>query len=165
MPDFKQSIILGGLVSGLLSTSYLGFINWLCCMGVLVGAIVAVWHYTDTNTLTIPTGQGAKLGAFSALIGLLISTVLNFILIKAGINHETAFSEFILNSFGSQMPPEQVEAMEEAMNQEKTIATYAQAIGIGSILFAIFGAIGGAIAAKMFKKGGDEAASDAINDL
>jgi len=166
MPDSKQSIILGGLVSGLLSTSYLSFINWICCMGVIAGAIVAVWHYTDTNELTIPTGQGAKMGVFAALIGLLVATVLNFILMKAGINHETALSEFIINKFGDQMPPEQLEAIEAAMTKEKTILDYVKAIGMGAVAFSAFGAMAGAIAAKMFKKGGDETTSnDSINDL
>ena len=135
-------------------------------MGVIAGAIVAVWHYTDTNELTIPTGQGAKMGVFAALIGLLVATVLNFILMKAGINHETAFSEFIINKFGDQMPPEQLEAIEEAMTKEKTILDYVKAIGMGAVAFSAFGAMAGAIAAKMFKKGGDEPTSnDSINDL
>ncbi|MDA1029497.1 MAG: hypothetical protein O3B41_10670 [Bacteroidetes bacterium] len=164
MPDTKQSIILGGLVAGLLSTSYLGIIT--CCLGVVVGAVVAVWHYTDTNELTVPTGHGAKIGAFAALIGLLIATVLNFILMQAGINHETAWVEFMISKFGDQMPPEQLEAMEAAMTKEKTFVDYAQGIGISSIVSGLFGAIGGAIAAKMFKKGGDEVTSfDSINDL
>ena len=58
MPDKQQSIILGGIVAGILSTSYLGFLNLLCCMGIIIGALVAVWHYTDTHELTIPSGTG-----------------------------------------------------------------------------------------------------------
>lgn len=166
MPDNKQSIILGGLVTGLLSTSYLGYINFICCLGILAGALVAVWHYTDTHELTIPTGKGATMGIMAALFGLLISTVLNYVLVKAGINHETAFTEFILNMFGDSMPPEQVEAMEAQMEQEKTALQYLLGIGGGVIVSSIFGAIGGSIGAKMFKKGGDEPMdSDIIEEL
>ncbi|NQV74160.1 hypothetical protein HQ496_13660 [bacterium] len=166
MPDSKQSIILGGIVTGLLGTSYLGLINFICCMGVLIGAVVTVWHYTDTNELTITGGHGAKLGVSAALIGLAIAFVLNFILVKMGINHETAINDFIIAKLGDSMPPEQIEAMQAAGLKEKTILDYLQALGIGAVAYSAFGAIGGGIASKMFKKGGDEPSiEDSINDL
>lgn len=166
MPDAKQSFILGGLITGLLSTSYLGYINMLCCLGVLIGAVVTIWHYTDTNELTISTGTGAKYGVFSALIGLGIAFVLNLILMKMGINHETAINDFIIAKFGDNMPPEQIEAMEAAANQTKTAVDYVKGLAIGSLAFSAFGAIGGAIGAKMFKKGGDEPTdASTLNEL
>jgi hypothetical protein len=138
----------------------------LCCMGVLIGAVVAVWHYTDTNELTIPTGKGATMGIMAALSGLLIATVLNIILVKIGINHETAINEFVINRFGDILPPEQIEAMEAEMLKEKTLLDYVKSVGFGALAFTAFGAIGGAIASKMFKKGGDEpTANDSIDDL
>jgi len=166
MPDSKQSIILGGIVTGILSTSYLGFINWLCCLGVIIGALVTVWHYTDTNEITIPTGKGATLGISGALVGLVIATIMNFILVKAGINADTAVQEFFINKFGDQMPPEQLESMEAEIMRDKTILDYVKGLAIGGLTFTAFGAIGGAIGAKMFKKGGDEPSiDDTLEDL
>lgn len=156
MPDTKQSIILGALVSGILSTSYLSYINLLCCMGVIAGALVTVWHYTDTNELTISGGKGAGMGTLAALGGGVISLVLNLILIKAGIRHDLAFSEFIINRMGDSMPPEQLEAMELAMEADFAIGPFLLNAIFGFALSAAFGAAGGAIGAKLFKKGGDE---------
>ena len=96
MPDSKQSILLGALVTGLLSTSYLSYINLLCCLGVIAGALVAVWHYTDTNELTIPTGKGAGLGAMAAMGGTVIAVVLNLVLLQMGIRHDLAAVEFMV---------------------------------------------------------------------
>ena len=155
MPDKQQSIILGGIVAGILSTSSLGFLNFLCCMGIIIGALVAVWHYTDTHELTIPSGTGATIGVMVGIVAVVISFVLNLILIKAGINHETAVNEFILNTWGDSMPPEQIEGIESQMNAEKGIVEYVLGIGIGLVFSSVFGAIGGGIGAKMFKKGGD----------
>ena len=138
----------------------------ICCLGVLIGAVVTVWHYTDTNELTISSGNGAKLGVFSALFGLVIATVLNLILLKVGINHETAINDFIIAKFGDTMPPEQLEAMQAASTAEKTFMDYVKGFAFGVVVFSAFGAIGGAIGAKMFKKGGDEpTASDSIDEL
>lgn len=162
MPSKQQSIILGGLVAGLLSTSYLGFINVLCCAGVLAGAMVAVWHYTSTNELTLSGGQGATLGLQAALLGWVVAFVLNFVLMSAGLRHDLAIAEFFLNNMGDSMPPESVEEMERQIDTPFTLGWYLKttlmsvngAIGIG--LSALFGAIGGAIGASAFKNGPEE---------
>jgi hypothetical protein len=153
MPSKKQSVILGGIVAGLLSTSYLGLINLLCCLGVVVGGMVAVWHYTDMNKLTIPAGQGAVMGLLAGLIGALISLVLNYILIEMGIRSDQAISQFFLNQFGSNMPPEQYDAMVEQMNADVTLASYLTNGLFAAIISLVFGSIGGAIGAAVFKKG------------
>ncbi len=156
MPDKKQSLLMGALVAGILSTSYLSLINLLCCMGVIAGAMVAVWHYTDTNELTIPTGTGAGMGAMAAIGGGVISMILNLVLIQAGIRHDVAMTEFILNTWGSSMPPEQIEAMEAQIEADFEFGAYFLNALLGFVISAVFGAIGGAIGAKVFKKGGDE---------
>ncbi|QXD16369.1 DUF4199 family protein [Rhodocaloribacter litoris] len=157
MPSKNQSILLGGLVVGLLSTSYLGLINMLCCAGVLIGAVVAVWHYTSTYELTIPAGEGATIGALAALIGGLISLVLNFVLMKIGIRHDLVISQFMLERFGEGMPPEQYEQIREQMSQPVTLGSYLKQAWYGAVLIvtAIFGAIGGVLGAVLFKKGGE----------
>ncbi len=162
MPSKQQSIILGGLVAGLLSTSYLGFINFLCCAGILAGAMVAVWHYTSTNDLTLSGGQGATLGLQAAFLGWAVAFILNFVLMSAGLRHDLAITEFFLNTMGDQMPPEQVDLMEEQINTPFTMGWYLKngllsvngAVGIG--LTALFGAIGGAIGASAFKNGPED---------
>lgn len=160
MTSKTQSFILGGLVAGLLSTSYLGYINVICCIGVIAGALTAVWHYTTTYDLTIPSGEGAGMGAVAGLIGAGLSTVLNLVLMAIGIRHDLAVSEFMLGRFGDQMAPEQYDQMMAMMEQPFTMGGWITenlvGIVIGLALSAVFGAIGGAIGAKLFKKGGEE---------
>lgn len=153
MPSKQQSIVLGGVLVGLLSTSYLGLINLLCCLGVIIGALVAVWHYTSQNELTLSAGQGAGLGALAALLGWAIAFVLNYVLIKVGVRHDLVMTQFILDRFGGSMPPEQYDQMLEQMTQEMTFAKYFVNSLIGLAISALFGAIGGAIGAAVFKKG------------
>ncbi len=157
MPSKQQSIILGGLVAGLLSTSYLGLINMLCCAGVIVGALVAVWHYTDTNELTITAGQGAVLGLLAALVGWGISLVLNYVLIKAGIRSDLVVSQFFLDRFGDSMPAESYDQLVDQMTAEMSLGAYLKTSIWGVLFSTVFGAVGGAIGAVIFKKGGDEA--------
>ena len=159
MPSKQQSLILGGLVTGLLSTSYLGFINILCCAGVLAGALVAVWHYTSTNELTLSGGQGAGMGVQAALIGWAVAFVLNFILMSVGLRHDLAVAQWMMQNMGDSLQGPQLDAIEEQLNTpfglgyyiKTTVASLNGAIGIA--LTALFGAIGGAIGAAVFKKG------------
>ena len=155
MPNKQQSVLIGAAVTTVLSTSYLGLINCLCCAGIIAGAMVAVWHYTDTNNLTITAGNGAMIGVMTAVIGTLISLVLDYIFIKMGVRADLAITNFIVNSFGDQMPPDQLDAMLEAAEAEITIARHFGGGMIGVLISAIFGAIGGAIGASVFKKGED----------
>ncbi|MFT4604766.1 MAG: hypothetical protein ACI9W4_001502 [Rhodothermales bacterium] len=162
MPSKQQSIILGGLVAGLLSTSYLGFINFLCCAGILAGGMVAVWHYASTNELTLSGRQGATLGVQAALLGWGVAVVLNFVLMSAGLRHDLAIAEFFLNNMGDSMPPDQLDMMEEQINTPFSLGWYLKtAILSGSGAFGLalsagFGAIGGAIGASAFKNGPEE---------
>ena len=156
MSDKTQSILIGGAVVAVLSTSYIGFINCLCCAGVIIGAMTAVWHYTNTNSLTIPAGQGAVIGLLAAIVGAVLAMLVNYILINLGIRSDQAIVEFILNRFGDQMPLEQVEAMEEQLDASLSFGTFFINSLIGLVVSTIFGAIGGAIGASVFKKGEDE---------
>lgn len=156
MPDQKQSILLGALVAGVLSTSYLGFINILCCAGIIAGAMVAVWHYTETNQLTIASGQGAVMGLLAALGGVVISFVLNYILGLIGLDAQEAIQQWILDFYEGNLPPEQMDQMREQMEGGQSWGQRLFGGAIALVVASIFGAIGGAIGASVFKKGGDE---------
>lgn len=155
MPSQKQSIILGVAVATILSTSYLSFINFLCCAGMIAAGMVTVWHYTSTHNLTIPAGRGAVMGLIAAGIGSFLAIFLNFALIKLGIRADLAISQFVIDTFGENMPPEALDDMREQMDKPVTFAGYFVNGLIGLVVSAIFGAIGGAIGASVFKKGRD----------
>lgn len=156
MSPRSQSILIGGLVTAVLSTSVLGLINLICCLGVIIGAVVAVWHYTSSQRLTITAGQGASIGALSAIVGALISTVLNLALTSLGLDFSGVFNEAMLDLFRDMMPPEQIAEMERQMREGQSAGQLIVSSVIAIFVFAIFGAAGGAIGAALFKKGGAE---------
>lgn len=164
MPNKNQSILMGGLAVALLNTSYLSFINYICCLGVLIGAVVAVWHYVDSNEATLTSGQGAVLGMLAATVGFFVSYVLNLVLILAGIRHDLAMGMFMYNQFGSQMPPEQADEMLRQLEQPFSIVQYMWGL-IALPVFVGVGALGGLIGAKMFKRGGDEPTVATANEV
>lgn len=155
MSGKQQSILLGSAVVAVLSTSYLSFINCLCCLGVIAGAMVAVWHYTQTNQLTIKPGEGAVMGLMAGLIGAVIALVLNYILMQIGIRHDAALLNAMLDMFQDSLPPEQYDELVRQRDEPTTLGSYLTSGMIGVAVSAIFGAVGGAIGAALFKKGAE----------
>lgn len=155
MPSKTQSIVIGGLVVGILSTSYLGFINFLCCAGVIVGAAVGAWNYGKTYEMAVPTKDGLLIGIASALLGTLLAAILNYVLALAGIRGDLLISQMVIDAFGDNMPPEQLREMEEQMNRPVSLGLFFNLqLLIGLLITSIFGAIGGAIGGALTRKYG-----------
>ena len=151
MPSKTQSILLGGLVAGILSTSVLGLINVLCCAGVIIGALVSVWHYTTTYDLTIPAGQGVLIGVLAGGVGALVAGLLNWLVGLVGLDLTTLVIRVFENSGA---PQEQLDLLrQQAQNQGWGDALLGIVFSV--VVYAVVGAIGGAIGASAFKRGGD----------
>lgn len=160
MPNRTQSVLVGGLVVGILSTSVLSFINILCCAGVIIGGVVGVWHYTTTHQLTIRSEQGALMGALAGATGAVLAVVLNQLLIAIGLDFGMANTGEFMQQFGQELSPEQRNLVERFQSGQLGLLLTIGATLFNMVLFAIFGAIGGAIGASVFQKG-DAAAPEA----
>jgi hypothetical protein len=169
MSTKQESILYGGIVVAILSTSYLGLINTLCCLGVMTGGAVSVWHFTTTQQLTIPSGDGASLGASAALVGLAISLVLNFLLMKVGLGSDTVFTNFLQSVVGDMMTAEQMDEFERQLEHQRRRSFVEYLFNAGTLLnvviFPLFGAVGGAFGASLFKyepESGQDNPSDSV---
>ena len=158
----NQSILLGaavytvaGLITGFLainggqSAQY--FVAALCCLSALAGPFAGVWHYTSTHNLTIPAGTGAGIGAAAVVVGGLISYAITKLLQLANVYPSDA--EMVERQRDDMI----AQGMEpEAVEQAMGFAEMFQGVGgfaINLVIAAVIGAIGGAIAASIFKKG------------
>lgn len=147
-----NALLMGAAVVAVASTSYLGFVNFLCCIGLWGGGMFAVYRYTTDTQSTITGGDGAQLGFMAGLIGAVIGLVLTFVLRLVGIRDDLVISNMMLNMQG--MPPEALDQI--AADMEKTVVEKTLTWGalIGPLVSGAVGAIGGAIGAAVFKKGG-----------
>ena len=140
-----------GLVQFSVQSQVLG--SLACCVIPTTGALLATWHYTSTNALTIRAGEGAMIGLAACILGYFISLVLSLLVSYTGL-----------------MPsPFDVEAVIE-MTQESMVdrgssqAEIDQAIGfmrkfylvfviVAMVAYGALGAVVGAIGASLFKRG------------
>jgi hypothetical protein len=152
-----QSIFIGGVVVGVLSTSYLSLINLLCCMGVVIGGGTAAWHYISTADRSIDPVEGATLGAGAGVVGSLLSSLFDWALRPIGLDGQSALQN--LAGVDMEQMMQQNSMMQEQMMQEPTMGMMLVSLVMGAIFLAVFGAIGGAIGASLFGEDDDNAAS------
>ena len=134
-----QFFAAGGMMSGALG-----------CLVILGSAMVGVWHYTSTNQLTIPAGEGAGIGALVGIGGALLAGALSLFLISAGAMPDP--SDLALEQMRAQgLSDEQIESQRGMV---ELFSSPLMVLLVGGVLGALVGAIGGAIGASVFKKGG-----------
>lgn len=144
-------VILGTLLSAFGATAGgLGAI--LGCLVIILSAILAVWHYTTTNTLTITGGEGAGMGALVGLIGAIVAGILGYFLISIGAIPDPM--DTAIQQMRDQGLTE--EQIEQGMGMAEMFSSPVIGIALGAVFGLIGGAIGGAVGAAMFKKGGPE---------
>lgn len=160
-----QSILLGAMIVGLLATLF-GLIQFsiqsqvlgslACCVIPTVGALVAVWHYTSTNGLTIRAGEGAMIGVAACLVGYVISLVLSVIVSFTGLMPSPFDVEAILEMTQDQMINQgnSQEEIDQAMGWMRQF--YFVFVAVALVAYSVIGAVVGAIGANMFKHGGPE---------
>ena len=164
MTPRQQSILVGAAVTGIFTTSYLGFINSCCCLGVILGGGVAVQQYAGFHP-GVEEGTGALLGAAAGAAGAVLGAVFNLILRPVGMDYESVYRETLnaalQNMEGeSPVPPEFLEQL-QGEGTGLTAVAWLASLGFNLLLFAIFGAIGGVIGAAIF---GEEQSSEERGD-
>lgn len=167
MPSKVPSIAVGAAVSAVLAlltnvvnaTAGQGnqvvgaLVACLCCLGAVGCGVIAVYHYTNTHHLTISPGSGAGMGAAAGFLGMIIASILGYLLQFVGVlpTAAEALATAREQMIDAGMPDDQIET---ALTMTRYM-TGPLGIVVSSVVGAILGAIGGAIGAAMFKKGGD----------
>lgn len=154
MPSKSQSILLAGAAIGVAAT-ILALIpvigSCLACITYIGGGVLAVWHYTDRHQLTLSGAQGAGMGALAGIVAMAVAGILQFLFMSMGLT--PPFREVIADQLDtSGMDPAQADQILAMASSPLFIVGV---VLVALVVYAILGAIGGAIGASLFKKGGD----------
>jgi hypothetical protein len=131
-PDKIRPAIIGGSVMAIISTvPYLNWVNCLCCAGIILGGIAAVYFYQKSlpsNEPLLKTKHGLILGAFAGVFGAILETFITVLTIKffASNYFDTAYIE--MERFVEQMQEENAEVIALLNQVQDTIAAFAQEI-------------------------------------
>lgn len=157
-----QSILLGSMIVGLLAALF-GLVQYnvqsqvlatvSCCVIPTIGALMATWHYTSTNSLTISAGEGATMGLAACALGYVVSVVLSVLISFTGLIPSPFDVQAVLDITRDSMVESgsSEEEMEVALGMIEQYFFLFSLIGI--VAYGLFGAVVGAIGGSIYKKG------------
>ena len=156
MSDKIQSVLIGGVAAGMLAVVFeipqncVGCLSCLCYVGA---GLLAVWHYTNTNTLTIKGGEGAGLGAMAGVVSGVVAGILSLVFKAIGLlpSVDDIIEKIMDDGQLDQLDPETAEMIYSFIETSSGIG----GLVFGVIIGVILGVIGGAIGASVFKKGSE----------
>jgi uncharacterized membrane protein YeaQ/YmgE (transglycosylase-associated protein family) len=147
-----MSSLYGGVIMGVVSAvPGLSLINCLCCAGVMLGGVAAVFFYKKElapDMKPLESADGMKLGALAGVFGGVIGTILTIIIFKTIGNVGGEMMLGMMEFLRDKMPPESWDQMSEGMLSDELPAVN---LAIGFVLDIIFGLIGGLIGYQIFK--------------
>lgn len=156
MSDKQTAILIGAAITGFFSVSFFALVNSFCCLGVIIGGIVATQQYVSrTGGVKVETGDAAIIGAGAGALGSVLGTLVDLALKPIGLDAQSVTQQ-IMGNVMENMQPGQSQQFQAMMQQqsEQSVAMLVVFSIIGIVVYAIAGAIGGAIGAAIF--GGEE---------
>lgn len=168
MTPRQQSILVGAVVTGILSTSYLGLINTFCCLGVIIGGIVAAQQYVGRTRTSVKAGDGAVLGAAAGAGGAVLSALFDVVLRPFNLDSQAvqqSLQEYMMQMMGEE-GMKQMMQMQQAQGEGPGLLSVMGLLllALNVVLFAVFGAIGGALGTALFG-GGEPEGSDGVQTV
>ena len=167
MSPRQHSIFIGAVVTGILSTSYLSFINTVCCLGVIIGGVVAVQQYTSRVGRAIESGDGAVIGALAGVGGAVLGAFFDAALRPVNLD-STSISQGMMEQWMQNMEGQQgmsPEMMQQFQGGDGGIMMFVVGLGFSVVLYAICGAIGGALGTAFFGEETGPSPNDAASTV
>ncbi len=149
----KKSILIAAAITAVLG--FVGYSYLFLCMHYIIGGFAAAGSFAKRHQISFTAGTGAKLGAVSSFLGMLVAFTVFAIVFYNGFaeaDFETAREE-ILRQFYEDGQPEAADLIENMTLEQVRPLVVGVMLAAGSLLSLILGALGGIIGASVFKKG------------
>ncbi|UCC41037.1 MAG: hypothetical protein JSV96_06300 [Candidatus Aminicenantes bacterium] len=158
-PGMFVPALIGGAVAGALSG--LPFINCLCCIWIIGGAMLASYLLSKDSPVDLSAGDGAIIGVLTGIIATVVRLFVNLLPFHA------YYREFLqklterLAEYTEEMPP----GWEAWLEKEGggSIFMFMSGLMITAMFFAALGALGGIIGVSLFGKKKSQATQGVSN--
>jgi hypothetical protein len=155
-PLLYRSALLGGVTAALFDAiPFLNFINCLCCLGIAIGGVVAVFYYrlySDDSNESLPMPVIVQLGLMSGIIGALFSFTFQYIVFLMVGNWQIEMLKNLMDNM-EEIPAIWEDLYDQLQNVEDFQNFAGFAILIRSlIIFPIFTFVGALITNKVLDK-------------
>lgn len=152
-PDKILPALYGGIIMGLVSAiPFLNLINCLCCAGIILGGLLAVYFYKSNFTPDTPpftSGDCMAVGAIAGVVGAIVSTVFSLLFVTM---FGDVTKEFLLEFLKDwDLPQEAIEGIEQAFAEQTTAFSIVTNFLLALVIYPLFGLLGGVIGYNVYK--------------
>lgn len=147
-PGMFVPALIGGAVAGVLSG--LPFLNCLCCIWIIGGAMLASYLLSKDSPVDLSAGDGAIVGVLTGIVAAVARLFVSLLPLHA------YYREFLqrlterLAEYTEEMPP----GWETLLEREggESVFVFMSGLMVSAIFFAALGALGGIIGISYFGK-------------
>lgn len=145
-PDYFLPALIGGVMAGVISA--IPFLNCLCCLWVIAGAVLSTYLLIEKTPFHLKTGDGLLVGVLSGVFGGVINAIIEIPFSPLYFNVTKRFL-MSMSRFMEELPPEW-ENLLQMKYQGLSPSFFIFDLLLSCLLFAFFGAIGGLIGYSLF---------------
>lgn len=154
-PDKLMPSLYGGLlIATLWAIPGLNFINCLCCAGVLIGGFLSVLLYQKNIGPEMPPmtmNDCIHLGVYTGIIASVAAVIIQVAVTSIFGDVAVEMMLRIVENMNVEMPPEYYELIDQARNEDPTVAGSILAIFFYIIPNTLFSVLGSLIGWNVFK--------------
>jgi hypothetical protein len=145
-PALLTPVLVGGLAAGVLSG--LPFLNCLCCLWIILGAVLTVFLAARDSRQAFTAGDGAMAGAFTGVVAAFAEALISIPLASINVAFMRKFMERMAE-YVQEMPEGWERWFERGTGSFSPGWFFINLIATAAI-FAVLGALGGVIGASLF---------------
>ena len=148
-PEYLAPALIAGAAAGVLSG--VPFINCLCCLWIIGGAVLATHLLSKKTPGALTAGDGAIVGALTGMVAAVADSLISIPLRP----FNEAFARRLvegLGRFADQMPVGWQNWMDRSRSTGLTVAGFLLGLFLTAAIFAVLGVLGGVIGASLFRR-------------
>jgi len=144
-PGMFVPALIGGVAAGVLSG--IPFVNCLCCLWIIGGAMLASYFLCKDSPVNITAGDGAIVGVFTGIIAAVVDALISIPLHAMNREFMMSIMERVAE-YAEEMPS----GWETWFERGASFSMFMLGLVISAVIFAVLGALGGIIGVSLFKK-------------
>ncbi len=147
-PPLIVPALIGGTIAGVLSS--VPFVNCLCCLWIIGGAMLAAALWARDNSTSLTAGDGALVGAYTGVFAAITHTLIGIPL--AAVNARFFVKIFErMSAYTNEMPPDWRQWFDQSIGPLSITGLLLNLI-ISAAVFCALAALGGVLGAALFGK-------------
>jgi len=150
-PEYFKPALIAGAIAGFLSgLPFIGSANCLCCLWIVGGAAAAVKLLAKETPAALTSGDGAIVGMLTGIVAAVVDTLVSIPLRSFNLGLAQKIMD-TASEMGGEMPAG-LDGLFQSAAGPLSPGWFLLGLFMSSVLFAVFGALGGIVGVSLFVK-------------